>query len=364
MSESKFSMNFHAYNGEALPVQVTVRGDTFDEFNANVRAFFGQYPQLGGLDMLLREAPEGSLMSKRYRIVGWLRGYTEDNRNGSERPCVYLYSDLPNVEYKVATVYEEDLGKLPASVDWRRARSVGQQAPMVDKARNQWNACDFKIVLVPRFNFEGKPVLGKNGKPSYKFSHVEGMEGAATDNVTGDDADFGMGQNSGTARETDRAVAAQAESKREALSVFARIMHDPDIQIPKPVSALIQRVTKMDRESQYRMSVNRTENGEQKRGQYEFLCGMIDSLAAQTLNTQDEFHGPVLSALCGRPVTKDDLPGSGLRTLIDEIWPGNKTKKNENLVPATVDALRDLIRLVYRIAAGETDEPQETGLPF
>lgn len=348
MNEAGFSTNFHVYNGEGLPMQFTIRGQDFREFQANLTAFFQRYPQLGGSEMLLREQPDNAIRSMTFRIVGWLRGDTEDKYNPDKlNPCVYLYGALPHLEYSVATVYTEKLGLLPAEVDWREARSIGNQAPMVEKARPKWNSCDFEIVLVPQFDVTGAVVKNKNGKPRYKFSHVVGFE--APDDaqpvqpvaVSSDhEVDFG-GSRQGTANSTKNLQEKSLSNELEALSAYAYAFHNETVNPSKALMNLCRRLQEMDKSSARKMSVARMENGQRKAGQYEFVAGLIDNIAGESMHMQ------VLSLLLGRPVTNDPahLPSDGLRSFIEEIWPGNKTKSNDKFNSETQSLVKEAISI-------------------
>jgi hypothetical protein len=177
MSDNEgIAFRFQAYTGDGLPVSVTVGAQDFDTFNQYLRSLEAGFPQLGSFRMLLREPPSGALRPKEYRITGWMRGQTTDNKTGEFLPAVYLYSDLAHLDYSVCTVYQEMLPGLPPNINWESAPLVGNAAPPTAQARGMksYNACDMTVVMMPQFDHEGNPQVTKGGQPKYKFSHVVG----------------------------------------------------------------------------------------------------------------------------------------------------------------------------------------------
>ncbi len=358
MNEAPFSMNFHAFNGEGLPLQLTIRGDSLTAFQDNINSFFSRHPALGGLDMLFQSPPEGSLRPFTPRIVGWLRGHTEDRNDPNRRhPCVWLYSDSPNLEWATATVYEEKLHTLPASINWRDMDDMGNQAPAVDKARMRYNKCDFRISMVPKIGFDGKPQLNKNGKIKYVYERVLGDgETAGTSDGDGaqvDDEDFGMNgpvRNSGTARSTNTAVNKASQNAADRLKPYASGSARDDLQIGPEVIDLIKRMRSLDKSSGDVMSVDREEGGEKKRGQYNFLAGLIDRTAKTLFGPNAEpMHQEALSFILGRPINQESLPGRNCSVLIDELWPGSKTKANEKYSEATDETMQEIVNICSAI---------------
>ena len=335
MQEAAFSSNFHLYTGEGLPMQMTIRGADFDEFQNNLTRFFAKYPQAGSANMLLREQPVGTIRPLTVHIVGWLRGDTEDKYSGGGKtnPCVYLYSNNPSLEYAAATVYAEKLDRLPAFVDWQRAPSMGNMAPPVKFARSKMNECNFKIVLMPQFDAGGNPVLNKNGKQAYKFDHV-----ILDDAPVGEDIDFGGSTNRTEAatRDTEKRLARKEHAE---LDVYAKAIASSRVKLSPALQQLCATLQQQDRESTRRMSVTRMENGEKKTGRYDFLAGILDKLA------EEPMHRQVLSFMLARPVTahESDLPGDNMSPFISNIWPGSSAKPNPEFRKEAQDLVREAI---------------------
>lgn len=340
MNEAAFSTNFHVYNGDGLPMQFTIRGVDFEDFQTNLWMFFERYPHLGGANLLLRDQPEKAMRSMTFRIVGWLRGDTKDKYDPNKiRPCVYLYGNLPHLDYSVATVYEEKLSLLPTEIDWKNARSVGNMAPMVAMAKTSMHPCDFQIVLEPQFDLSGAPVKNKNGKISYKFARVvNSSESGHVDGGQGEDVDFGPNGNK-TEEATRKTEQKINQSAKDDLMVFAHVFSNPKVKISSDLMNLCNRLKNLDTSSSRKMSVARVENGEHKQGRYNFLAGLIDSLAGEPM------HNKVLSMLLGRPITgnAEDLPGDNLGVFIEEIWPGSKTRTNEKFNPSIQALVKEAV---------------------
>lgn len=344
MNEAGFSTNFHVYNGDGMPMQFTIRGSDFEEFDRNLRMFFGRYTQLGSIDLLLREQPENSVRPWRIHVIGWIRGDTKDKYDPNKiRPCVYLYSDLPQLEYSAATVYEEKLSLLPKEIDWRNARSVGNMAPMVSMAKHQMEKCDFHILMEPQFDASGAIQRNKNGKVTYRFTRVI-SENESGDSST-EDVDFGSGSNNKTAESVRVAEQSMNQGANEELLLYAHAFSNSNVKISKNLIALSNRLRDLDRSSSRKMSVARVENGEHKQGRYNFLCGILDTLANENV------HDKVLSLLLGRPVNSqhDNLPGDGLAPFMEEIWPGSQKKTNEKFNVDVQSIVKEAISVCHAV---------------
>lgn len=344
MNEAGFSTNFHVYNGDGMPMQFTIRGNDFEEFERNLRVFFDRYTQLGSVDLLLREQPENSVRALRFRVIGWIRGDTKDKYDPNKiRPCVYLYANMPHLEYAAATVYEEKLFMLPPEVDWRNARSVGNMAPMVAMAKNQMEKCDFEILMEPQFDVTGALQKNKNGKVSYRFSRV--ISGNDSGESDSHDVDFGSGSNNKTAESVAKTEKSLSKSPQDELMAFVRAFGSSNVQMSKNLTALCNRLRELDRSSGRKMSVARVENGEHKQGRYNFLCGILDTLAGENV------HDRVLSFLLGRVVNSDanNLPGDALSVFIEEIWPGSSKKTNEKFNADVQSIVKEAIHLCSAI---------------
>ena len=389
MEEARFVLWFNVYTGDGLPVNFTVRAETFDDLRSQLGQVDRAYPQLGGFSTLLKDAPEGAVKPAEYRIIGWARGSTKDARSGKQQPCVYLYSDLPHLDMKVCSVYHEDLYKLPPTVNWQSARDMGDQALLISrgaKTSPAWHDCDFRIILMPIFDYEGNVVMNAKGnKPKMRFSSVIGydpepptaQEPAAQAASTSTPAQTAkpaaqaqqpvaksasINQGDGpcpvchapagkphAAKCTNQGGRGDQTAKGVSYSVYATALHDGGLAVSKDVFELARRVRSGDKESQGRMSVTVGD----KKGQHNFLIGLIDNI------TGTGNHKEILSILAGRDIDHGSPLGDGCRFLLDELWPGKKDQPNEKYSAKTVATIKGITALVGQIDSAQRDAAHE-----
>lgn len=398
-SEKAFVLWFNAFTGDGLPISLTVRADAFSELQKHLADVEKKYPNLGSFGLLFAEPPAKKVAPSEFHITGWLRGETNDVRGTGTKPCVYLYSDIPHLDFKVTSVFFEQLWKLPPEIDWKNKRSVGNQAPLRSLAQRQniLVPCDMKIVMVPRFDYEGNPVMNKTGNSvAMAFSHVVGydpeppeIQTTETDGArnkpqaparqqeaparqpapnTGTGAcpvchapagkphATGCTNAGGGSKPTAKATAStsrQVDAGLDELAYFAGITNDFTIEIPDEIVPFVSRVRDSDRSSRGQtLTVSRpaTDTEKAKVGQYEFLCGIIDNIVGVKL------HGEVLSFLTGRVVSKESPLGANCRWMLDETYAGKKDKPNERFNQATVDILNKIGAFVLSLQANADAE--------
>lgn len=386
MQEAGLSINFHAYTGEGLQTQVTIRGATPEEFFANTSAFFGKYPQLGGLGIMLMNPPEGSLKPKRFHIIGWMRGETTNRNDPNDpNPAVYLYCDVPQMQWAICTVYKEDLDKLP--INWQNARNAGGSPPPADRARSQWVDCDFHIAMYPEFDHEGNPKKNDRGTVKFRFGGCINEDGSPRETVAtspvmpvqpvqapqtnAQRAAAPVPQQVGNRAPapTQRPVqATQAPLVPDNLGMMATIFDNLRHSLSAEVVNFVTRMRALDADRVSVLTVDGVkEDGTRKIGQYEFLCGVIDTLTKEVAGIEG-LHKEILSIVYGRPIWRESRPGSATRAFFDEIWPGTADRANPNMNMDSRDAVVSIAYLAYNELNAEEDAPStpddRSDIPF
>jgi hypothetical protein len=415
------TVRFQAYTGDGLPVSVTVGAQDFETFNQYLRNLESGFPQLGSFRMLLREPPSGALRPKEYRITGWMRGQTTDNKTGEFLPAVYLYSDLAHLEWSICTVYQEMLPALPPSVNWQSAPLVGNSAPPAAQARGMrgYNPCDMTVVMMPQFDHEGNPKTTKNGQPQYKFSHVVGYTAGgdgqtapaapapsapAPSQAPAPESDTGhrkpptrpvqqAGAAPGTPRlNTDSKSCPQCRAPagkrhgdgctvgletptdtplpenpfdgddKDALAPYAKGFSNDNIKLSPDTVALILEMRQLDKTSTNSMTITVPAKDGQPAvpGQYNFLVGLVKKLADKLGTTDQEIHNKVLSFIFGSAVRSNTAPGENAKVLIDRLHPGTVKKgPNPKFHQGTADSIMEIIGAVMFMDTLAEDEELE-----
>lgn len=355
MNEASFSMNFLGYNNEGIAAQITIRGESFDHFTANINALLGKYPSLGGMDILTPQPVDRALRPQKVHVAAWLRGETSD-KSGKVFPCVFLYGDAQWLQYSVATIYYEDLNKLPDQVNWEEARSVGNGAPPVDKARNYWNVCDFNILLVPKIQPDGEVEMGRTGKPRMRFFGVVDGDGNIMSHPEppAQQAQSPQYASQPAGRTQPPLMKNQPTqnngvASNDALHPYAVAYDEMEDTLEDETKGFVCRMRQLDRASEGVLTVDGSNaDGTRRVGQYEYLAGVIDQLGKQMTGYGD-MHKEVLTFILGRPIHKGALPGDRMRVLFDEIWEGNKGRGNPKMQVQSRDIMASVHYLVRNI---------------
>ena len=145
-------------------------------------------------------------------------------------------------------------------------------------------------------------------------------------------------------------------------NLFDRTKH----QLDEKVVSLVNRMRALDADRIATLSIDGVKpDGSRKIGQYEFLCGVVDTLTNDVAQI-DGRHQEILSFIFGRPIHHEDRPASAARMLFDEIWYGSADRPNPNVRKDSQDAV---VSIAY-IVQNELEEPAnnsvdtENGIPF
>jgi hypothetical protein len=121
-------------------------------------------------------------------------------------------------------------------------------------------------------------------------------------------------------------------NKAHTLDAYTGLFADADVQFSQQAVDYIRQARQWEKDSgQVRMN-NKIAEGK-KVSQYGFLVSQIDKIAGP------DMHGPVLSAMLGRVVDHDSLPGAKVKNMLDDLM-----NKDE-------DFLRSVKEIIGEVAA-------------
>lgn len=164
-TDAPFSASFKMHTPNGLNILFSVRGETASEHLAALTGYIAQLDELG----YTVNAPGSDVTPdmKTEAITGYVVGERSDGQ-----PCVYLYAD-DRLEYKVATVWQEQFDTLPFTVDVSQTWPGAAPKRADAERRGVFVSAEFEIALAPT----GKQT--ESGRDVYRFDHVIGAAPAS-----------------------------------------------------------------------------------------------------------------------------------------------------------------------------------------
>lgn len=183
--EALFSCNFVLFGSDGVSHQFTVRSDILND---------GIQSVIVAKSLLLANGFSPQVVAAKagrtVQVDAACMGRFEDKKSNEYKTCIHFYGT--NGKFKVATVYPEKFGDVPAYI--RDAIKAAQprtldSAPEREKALSMKALVTFApatIALEARTDYDGNPILSESGKPTFKFSSFAGGVGYKGDAVAAD----------------------------------------------------------------------------------------------------------------------------------------------------------------------------------
>lgn len=169
----KYSAFFKMYGDENLQVSFNIVENDLSQHLLNLQDLLGLLKSQG----YTVEAKEHIANEEIQEVTGWVLAKTK-----KDELCVHLYGP-EHLQWKVITVWQEDLEKLPIKISPKLQPIIGS-APEREVAVRmkllQPLPVGTKVVLEPVINFDGTLRLNDKGKVVKKFSRMAGQPKVAS----------------------------------------------------------------------------------------------------------------------------------------------------------------------------------------